>query len=1262
MSLIADIHRDLEKGALQLLMEYRERLLDEALKLCGDAARAEDLVFQTIERVLAKSDSYRTDENLFGWMKTILENLYRNEEKRPANRRMKIVDPDELEGLAGLDFSAEDRILRNSDGEAVRVALGKLDPKDREILVMRFYEDLTLEQIAACLNCPTTTVWRRMQVAIKLLAGKLEVEFGKAKPKLALLGAFLLAGSLFAAATVGIVEAVNAVGSLGSEAALESEEPEAALESEGTLGSLESEGSLGSVADPVDPNSDPIVSNVPNSDPKVPKDANSANQLSTTENNNTEKEENMNIKSITKSAAKLAVGAALTTGLAAVAQAGWTLSSSTSITDGNWVLTVTASGTELSVTGVTSVGDATTLDLSAAVTDGGATTYTIVSIGGIATTATKPVLATVILPETLRIIGKSAFLDCAALKTVTPFLPAALTSLGASAFCNCPVETPLVLSNPALTSILPNIKSGMFKGSRFPSADLSQSSVATVGRAAFQGNTALKTVVLPETVTTIEQEAFSGCTALKTVTPFLPATVTSLGISAFLNCPIETPLVLSNPNFTTIFPNNKSGMFLGSRFPSADLSQSGITTIGRAAFQNNTMLKMVSLPVTLTEIGQDAFSGCTALDDVYFLSDVPTFGGNAFAQTVGDYKGRFRYPAVNVSWLSAGTEYVAWDSVDEVNRQKYVEAFDDGTTPVGAATFGAALKCLVPVAQDVGDRVDVVVRGEPVEVGVPEPGYGAYEDVGQTIAGSVSQFGDDGRIWYESRGYRIDRSSAEGWVPGEEVPGERTMEQKVDEGGVYGLVWLWATNGYQVVASDYNSDYGSVTQTTADYGDSFYEIGRDVTLTAVPVSGVSVFDRWYGDVPAGQEHNATITVKADGIRTLQPVFISNWAYDSTTSTITDGSWTLNVSGAIDALTVTGVKSTVGGITVLDLDKAVSGSGTIVAIGAKAFSGAALTEVRLPETLATIGNSAFSDCAALKTVTPFLPAALTSLGASAFCNCPIETPLVLSNPEFTSILPNAKSGMFKGSRFPSADLSQSGITTVGRAAFQNNTALRTVMLPETVTTIEQEAFSGCTALATVTPFLSASVTSLGISAFLDCPIETPLVLSNPSLTSIPANYGNGVFKGSRFPSADLSQSGITLIGRSSFYGNSALVSVRLPKELSTIEKDAFASDSSLLSVDFKSLPTIAEDSFNSAKGLPARFTYSAGDADWAAFIATSTESGALKLWKSADVTQAERDAYLAEFPATPKPVGKMSIGGSMKWLVPVGKVGMMLIFK
>ena len=66
------------------MVEYRERLNREAIKLCGDQAKAEDLVLRTIERVLAKADTYKDDINLYAWMVTIMENIHKNDMKRPV--------------------------------------------------------------------------------------------------------------------------------------------------------------------------------------------------------------------------------------------------------------------------------------------------------------------------------------------------------------------------------------------------------------------------------------------------------------------------------------------------------------------------------------------------------------------------------------------------------------------------------------------------------------------------------------------------------------------------------------------------------------------------------------------------------------------------------------------------------------------------------------------------------------------------------------------------------------------------------------------------------------------------------------------------------------------------------------------------------------------------------------------------------------------------------------------------------------------------
>ena len=200
MGLIADIHKDLENGALQLIVEYHERLHVLAAEMCGDEAQAEDLVFRTFERVLTKAKTYKSDTNLFGWMKSIMENIHKDDLKRPVARNTTAVEAEELEQIAGADWSTDEQVIRNSDSEALRAALRDLPPEYRQTVILRFYEDLSLKEIASFLNKPVGTIGRRIHVALHLLSGKLSAEFDKAKKPLAVLLAALLGiGSLFGA-------------------------------------------------------------------------------------------------------------------------------------------------------------------------------------------------------------------------------------------------------------------------------------------------------------------------------------------------------------------------------------------------------------------------------------------------------------------------------------------------------------------------------------------------------------------------------------------------------------------------------------------------------------------------------------------------------------------------------------------------------------------------------------------------------------------------------------------------------------------------------------------------------------------------------------------------------------------------------------------------------------------------------------------------------------------------------------------------------
>jgi DNA-directed RNA polymerase specialized sigma24 family protein len=59
MGIIQDIHNDLEKGAAQLVAEYRDRLCRDAFAICGDKTEAEDFAFRTFDKVLRKIDTFK---------------------------------------------------------------------------------------------------------------------------------------------------------------------------------------------------------------------------------------------------------------------------------------------------------------------------------------------------------------------------------------------------------------------------------------------------------------------------------------------------------------------------------------------------------------------------------------------------------------------------------------------------------------------------------------------------------------------------------------------------------------------------------------------------------------------------------------------------------------------------------------------------------------------------------------------------------------------------------------------------------------------------------------------------------------------------------------------------------------------------------------------------------------------------------------------------------------------------------------------------
>ncbi len=205
--------------------------------------------------------------------------------------------------------------------------------------------------------------------------------------------------------------------------------------------------------------------------------------------------------------------------------------------------------------------------------------------------------------------------------------------------------------------------------------------------------------------------------------------------------------------------------------------------------------------------------------------------------------------------------------------------------------------------------------------------------------------------------------------------------------------------------------------------------------------------------------------------------------------------------------------------------------SVTRIGSEAFCCCnGLTAITIPTSVTSIGGNAFYDCWELTSVT--IPNSVTSIGGLAFSGCSGLTSVTIPN-SVTSI----GSGVFERCTGLETIVVSSGNTVYDSREGCNaiietssNTLImgcKNTIIPNSVTSIGGEAFSGCSGLTSVT--IPNSVTSIGRYAFLGC----------YSLTSI--SMPNGV----------------TSIGEYTFYNCSRLTSITIPNSVTYIGYSAFA---------------------------------------------------------------------------------------------------------
>jgi RNA polymerase sigma-70 factor (ECF subfamily) len=151
----------------QLVERYQYRLLRYLIYLVGRREPIEDLLQETWLRVLDRASQYDGQSRFEPWLFSIARNLALDElRRRPAAG----LDMSEATGGDSPFLSA----ARTQDAGRLARAMESLDPIYREALLLRFQEELSLQEIAAIVAAPVSTVSSRIHRGLGLLRSQWE--------------------------------------------------------------------------------------------------------------------------------------------------------------------------------------------------------------------------------------------------------------------------------------------------------------------------------------------------------------------------------------------------------------------------------------------------------------------------------------------------------------------------------------------------------------------------------------------------------------------------------------------------------------------------------------------------------------------------------------------------------------------------------------------------------------------------------------------------------------------------------------------------------------------------------------------------------------------------------------------------------------------------------------------------------------------------------------------------------------------------------
>lgn len=157
-----------EKGATDRLVAlYRARLLVAALRLCRNETDAQDLTAETLQAAVSAIGSFREGASFFSWLYGILLNLHRMSVRK--RDRARVVYVERLPSVAAMERAVGHALDGEALADCLAGAIGKLAKVHQDVVLLRYYGELKIADIAAVLALKPGTVKSRLFNALRQL-------------------------------------------------------------------------------------------------------------------------------------------------------------------------------------------------------------------------------------------------------------------------------------------------------------------------------------------------------------------------------------------------------------------------------------------------------------------------------------------------------------------------------------------------------------------------------------------------------------------------------------------------------------------------------------------------------------------------------------------------------------------------------------------------------------------------------------------------------------------------------------------------------------------------------------------------------------------------------------------------------------------------------------------------------------------------------------------------------------------------------------